>query len=472
MRLRKQANERSSTITFWDTLSCIQKRSILIAGSLSFLVLFDIYGSAVILVDLAPLFEVEIAVIQRIQSLFFLGLTLLVPVAGWAASRESVRRLTAAATAMFAVSGAIIALLPTLEIYLIGRFLQGTAAGLILPLALSIINGAFEPGKKGRAIGLWGSTALMAPLLAPPLAGWLSDWAGPLWHFGLVASGAAAISALCLLMLPATSPPPEEKNKSFDWKGYTLIGGALCCLLAATAPTLGEPSIGWILGCGTGALLLLGGYLRYAQSAPHPLIALELFRYRDFTVGLGATLGRSFLVVSSTLAIPVFLNKTLSLGTGTIGALLFAPALLLALLTPAIGMLIDRGRPLALAAVGFAVFGIASGGFMLLPHWPLLGLAGTLLLVRALGMAFILGPTVAGTLGALPASYNYAASSTFNLAQRIGGTLGAASVPLFLEWREAHGLIALFALGAGIAGAGAFGLCWRLAAGSPARSSP
>jgi MFS family permease len=118
-----------------------------------------------------------------VLSAYFVAYALLLIPGGELVDRFGARRLALVGLALFAVGAAAGALVDNLVGLLVARVVQGAGAGLVSPAALAGAVSGFPPGRRGRALGIWGASAGVSNLLGPLLGGvltvalgWRADW--------------------------------------------------------------------------------------------------------------------------------------------------------------------------------------------------------------------------------------------------------------------------------------------------------
>jgi MFS family permease len=122
------------------------------------------------------------------------------------------------------------ALSGSLEPLLVGRALQGTGAGLLLPNSLALLNGAYEGEARGRAIGTWAAAGAIAAAIAPPLGGWLVDHVG--WQ-SIFYINLPFVATAILVALARVAEVKEPEKARLD------LGGAALATLGLGAATYG-----------------------------------------------------------------------------------------------------------------------------------------------------------------------------------------------------------------------------------------
>src|ERR1700676_35563 len=83
---------------------------------------------------------------------YLLPLSALLLLGGAAGDRFGRRRLLIIGVALFAVASVGCALAPNLIVMLLGRFVQGVGAAMLMPNSLAILGQTFSGAAKGRAI--------------------------------------------------------------------------------------------------------------------------------------------------------------------------------------------------------------------------------------------------------------------------------------------------------------------------------
>ena len=118
-----------------------------------------------------------------VLSAYFVAYALLLIPGGELVDRFGARRVALVGLALFAVGAAAGALVDNLVGLLVARVVQGAGAGLVSPAALAGAVSGFPPGRRGRALGIWGASAGVSNLLGPLLGGvltvalgWRADW--------------------------------------------------------------------------------------------------------------------------------------------------------------------------------------------------------------------------------------------------------------------------------------------------------
>src|SRR5947209_7973853 len=245
--------------------------------------------------------------------------------AGALSDRVGARRAFSSGLAVFVLASAVCGLSLSLPMLVAARFLQGTAAAVLMPSSMALIRQAYPSGpQRARALAIWAMGGAVASSSAPILGGLLTQlsWRGI--FFVNVPVGLAA-----LIMLTRTSASPE-RPAPIDWIGQLTavlaMGGLYFQQVRGLSPLA------------TGALFLpmfLTGFIVTPFSAR---LAERFGAQRVITVGLLAmTLGLVVMGMVVSASTPVALVSALMVLVGLGGPLVMpmTTALLLEHVSPA-----------------------------------------------------------------------------------------------------------------------------------------
>jgi EmrB/QacA subfamily drug resistance transporter len=256
---------------------------------------------------------------------YLLGLTVFLPVSGWAADRFGAKTVFRAAIVVFTAGSVACGFAQSLEWLVAARGLQGVGGALMVPVGRIILLRSVEKRDLLDAIAWLTIPALIGPVIGPPIGGYITtayDWRWIFWMnlpFGLIAFG---LASWLMPNIKAAETPP------LDVKGFLLSGAGL------TLSVFGLTVVG--RGMFTGAqvaamiaagLALLAVYVVHARGTEAPILDLRLMRIPTFRHSvLGGNLFR--IAVG---AVPFIMPLMLQLGFGfsafASGMITFASAL-------------------------------------------------------------------------------------------------------------------------------------------------
>src|SRR3954471_6079241 len=165
------------------------------------------------------------------------------------------------------------------------RGLQGVAGGILTANAFAMIGDLFPPAERGKWQGVSGSVFGLASVVGPALGGWLTD--GPGWRWVFYVNLPVGILAVAVVVLGLPAIRPHER-RPIDWLGAATIVAATVPLLlafswAGTEYAWTSPQV---LGLLLLAFVMTGAFLWAELRAAEPILSLDLFRNRTFTVSV------------------------------------------------------------------------------------------------------------------------------------------------------------------------------------------
>src|SRR5687767_9247390 len=163
------------------------------------------------------------------------------------------------------------------------RGIQGLGAGALFPIALAVIGDLFAPSERGRYQGLFGAVFGLSVLVGPAVGGLTTDLIGWPWVFFLNLPIGAVVLTIVWRSLPAYHPDGERPR--IDYLGAALFTTALVPILVGLtnkqSAEWADPAVGGLIAVGAVIALL---FIWVESRADEPIVPLDLFRNRSFTV--------------------------------------------------------------------------------------------------------------------------------------------------------------------------------------------
>lgn len=260
--------------------------------------------------DIAKSFGVAPLAMNVGVSAYLLTLGVFIPISGWVAERFGARRVFAAALAIFTLASVLCGMAQGLGEFVWLRALQGAGGAMMVPVGRLVVLNNTPKEKLISVIATLTWPALVAPVLGPPIGGFITSYTSWRWIFYLNLPLGIVALAFALWLIPAQ---PPKARRPFDWPGFLLGGGALFCLTWA-AEQLSRPDASWAVA---GAFLAAGAALLvveiwHLRRAAFPLVDLGTLALPTFAVTIyGGSLFRMAIG-----AVPFLLPLMFQLGFG------------------------------------------------------------------------------------------------------------------------------------------------------------
>lgn len=283
--------------------------ALLVAGAF-FMEFIDGTVIATALPDMAKSFGVQAVDLNIGISAYLITLAVLIPASGWIADRFGARKVFTLALAIFTLASVLCGLSESLEGFVAMRILQGVGGALMVPVGRLAVLRTTPKHQLITAIATLTWPALVAPIIGPPLGGFITSYANWRWIFFInVPLGIVAI-ALALRFIPDIH---DDERRPFDIAGFIATSVAMVSLVYAMELLGTRQPQGWL----TAGLLALGTVtflfaLHHFRRATWPMIRLDAMSVPTFRVTMyGGSLFRA-----SISAVPFLLPLMFQVGFG------------------------------------------------------------------------------------------------------------------------------------------------------------
>jgi len=362
---------------------------------------------------------------QWVVEAYLLTLSSLLLIGGSLGDLFGRRRVFAIGLIGFGVFSLVCAIAPSSGVLIAARAAQGVAGALLVPSTLALIVDNFGEGERGAAIGSWTAWTGIVTVVGPLTGGVLVQLASWRWIFAvnLVPVG---VTLLLLRRLP-----PDHRTP-----GHVDVVGAILCALGLAGPVFAlieQPDHGWsspvVAVPLIAGVLLLVAFILWERRSPQPMLPLNLFRSRNFTVGNLSTFTLYAGLGVATFFIILFIQQVGGYTPVEAGLALLPITVMMVTLSRRFGGLADRIGPHRFMAGGPI---IAGAGLLLLVRVSAQASYATELLpgilVFGLGLSMTVAPLTATVLGAVEPGHAGLASGVNNAVARVANLIAIAAI--------------------------------------------
>ena len=376
---------------------------------------------------------------------YFITLSALLILGGALNDYYGRKRVFAVGLAGFGVTSLLCGIAPNAEVLILSRILQGATGALVVPGSLSIITASFEGEEQGRAFGLWAGASAATTILGPLVGGIMVNTIS--WRAAFLINVPLLLVAYYATVRHVPESRDEDASRHFDWLGSAVVALAVAGLAFGTIrgqqQDWKEPVAFVSLGIGAAAVITFPILMK--RSA-HPLVPLQLFASRNFTVtNISTFVIYGALYVTITFQ-GIFLIATLGYNEPAAGAAGVPGTLLLALFSTRFGKLAARYGPRLFMAVGPAIMGLGILYLARIPSdsepWVLgTGSAARILppggyltdllpglIIFGIGLMIMVAPLTTCLMTSVPRENAGVASAINNAISRVGSPLVVAVI--------------------------------------------
>ncbi|MFC9229992.1 MFS transporter [Streptomyces decoyicus] len=370
--------------------------------------------------------ELEPSSVQQLWILDVYGFVLagLLITMGALGDRIGRRKLLLSGALLFGLASGAAAYAQSAEMLIAARALLGIGGATLMPSTLALIRNLFHDAKqRGKAVAIWSTAVTGGIAIGPVLSGALLE------HFWWGSVFLVNAPAMVLLLVCGPLLLPEFKNPA---AGRFDLPGSLLSLLAMLPVVYGVKEIArdglaaWPVLAVVGGLLAAAAFVYRQRTARHPMLDLELFRHRGFSVSVLMNLLAMFAIVGCAVFFTQYLQSVRGMSPMEAALWNLLPTLAVGGMAPAATALAQRMDRAYVIAMGCV---IAAGGFVWL-SWLEPGsalwfvLVGSAVYASGLVMVMSLGNELA--IGLAPPERAGSASAVLESGTELGGALGMA----------------------------------------------
>ena len=412
-------------------------RAILVLSSVVVLgAIMSILDTTIVNVALDTLgrdFHAPLSTIQWVTTGYLLALSIVIPLTGWAIHRFGAKPIWMTSVTLFLGGSILCGIAWSVDVLIAFRVLQGLGGGMIMPVGQAILARAAGPQRMGRVMSIVGVPMLLGPVLGPVIGGLLVEYTTWRWIFFVN----VPIGALALLAAWRLLPRQEaDRDERLDVRGLAVLSPGLALLVYGLSEAGSSGGFGGtrtVVGLTVGVALIAAFVLHARRRGEAALLDVGLFRRRAFT-GAAAT---SFLFGVAIFGVMILLPLYYQVvrGEGALGAgLLMAPqGVGAAMAMPLAGRLTDRLGAGRVVPVGLTIALAGTAAYTQVGTHTSYALLAGALWVRGLGLGSTMMPAMAAAYASLEHREIPRATTSINIIQRVGGSVGTALLAVVLQ---------------------------------------
>ncbi|ATW78402.1 DHA2 family efflux MFS transporter permease subunit [Staphylococcus aureus] len=369
-------------------------------------------------------FNISASTGQWLMTGFMLVNGILIPITAYLFNKYSYRKLFLVALVLFTIGSLICAISMNFPIMMVGRVLQAIGAGVLMPLGSIVIITIYPPEKRGAAMGTMGIAMILAPAIGPTLSGYIVQN----YHWNVMFYGMFIIGIIAILIgfvwfklyQYTTNPKADIPGIIFSTIGF---GALLYGFSEAGNKGWGSVEIETMFAIGIIFIIL---FVIRELRMKSPMLNLEVLQFPTFTLTTIINMVVMLSLYGGMILLPIYLQNLRGFSALDSGLLLLPGSLIMGLLGPFAGKLLDTIGLKPLAIFGIAVMTYATWELTKLnmdtPYMTIMGIY----VLRSFGMAFIMMPMVTAAINALPGRLASHGNAFLNTMRQLAGSIGTA----------------------------------------------
>lgn len=311
------------------------------------------------------------------------------------------------------------------------RALQGLGAGMLIPIAITIIGDLYPGAERAKMQGLFGGILALSSVIGPKLGGWLTHNLSWRWIFYINLPIGVIGFALIWLFLKES----RGERRPIDYAGAVTATAGFSLLMLAL--TQGGRQFAWgswqSISMLAGSAALLGLFVLIERRAAEPVLDLRLFRNRTFAVMSALAVLLGIGMFGSVVFVPWFIQGVVGADPNRAGNVM-APMMFAIIFASIAGSkTVTRLTYRVQITAGLLLVG---SGFFLMSRWSpeTTMLQATLATVTAgLGLGLVMPLLTLGVQNAFDASSRGQVTGAITFFRSLGGMLGTTLFGLLFQ---------------------------------------
>jgi MFS transporter, DHA2 family, multidrug resistance protein len=371
---------------------------------------------------------------------------IVLPMSAWFSTMLGRKRYYMMSVALFTVGSLLSGLAPSLGTLILFRVLQGAGGGGLQPSEQAILADTFPPEGLGMAFSIYGMAVVVAPAIGPTLGGWITDNYDWRWIFFI--NIPIGVFSLLLTSRMIQDPPHlvrESKRTRRQGIRMDFVGMALLALTFGPLEVVldkGEEE-NWFqshlilaFAAIAAAAFVIGVTWELYQE--HPIVDLRLFKKRSFATSALLMFVLGSMLYGTTTLLPEYAQELMGYTAELAGKMLSPGALLMMVMMPLTGFLMQRVDTRWLIAFGLLMLSASlyhMSGVDLQISWRN---AMMLRVYQSIALSFLFVPINTVSYADMKPEERNQVSALINLMRNMGGDVGISLTGAMVTSREQY----------------------------------
>lgn len=368
--------------------------------------------------------NIDASIAQWLQSVFMLVNGIMIPITAFLIGKFTTRGLFLSAMGLFALGTLVCSVAPNFSLLIVGRILQASGAGIMMPLMQTILFMMFPIEKRGSAMGMFGLVIAFAPAIGPTMSGWLIEqfpWRSLFYVvLPIVLLDIAVAYVILKNVTKQTNPKVDVLSIILSTFGF---GGLLYGF--STAGSHGWTSSHVIISFIIGVLALIWFILRQLH-LEEPILEFRVFKNTIFTLTTALGMIAFMSLIGAAVVLPLLMQEMLGFSAFESGLMLLPGAIVQGIMNPITGKLFDKFGARWLAIIGLSIVVVTTFMFTNLDDQTTFAYLATVNAVRMFGIAMVMMPVTTAGLNQLSSELIPHGTAMNNTMRQVSGAVGTA----------------------------------------------
>ena len=349
------------------------------------------------------------------------------PVTGYFEARFGRKPYFAFTVTGFVITSMLCGAATSLDEMVFFRIMQGIFGAALIPLSQAVLLDSYPKEEHGKAMAIWGMGIMVGPILGPTLGGYLTEYYNWRWVFYIN----LPVGILSLLgILAFVTENEQRRDRPFDMFGFVVLSIAIGSLQLMLDRGTSQDwfSSTEIITEATLFILCLYLFVVHMFTATHAYLEPELFKDRNFVVGLVFIFVVGIILLATMALLPPFLQNLMGFPVLDVGYVLAPRGIGTMFSMMFVGKVIGNVDPRRLIFAGllcivFSLWEMAQFNTDI-SMWAIIHTG----ILQGIGLGLIFVPLSTITFATLAPHLRTEAASLFSLLRNLGSSIGISVV--------------------------------------------
>ena len=369
-------------------------------------------------------FSVDANTAQWLTSIYMLVLGIMIPSTAYLISNFSTKKLYICAMSLFSIGCVISIFTKNFPLLVLSRVFQAMASGIIMQLVQVAMLNLYPKEERGAAMGMYGFVIGVAPAIGPTLAGYVIDNFG--WRIMFYILAFIAILDIIFAYFTLRNITEIKKSKlefislilSTLGFGGLLVGSSNVGSYGISDPITYVPIIIGII-----SLIL---FVIRQNMVEIPLLNLKVFKSRQFVISIILLMIAYASFTSASMILSLYIQSARKMSAMIPGLMMLPGSILMSILSPVSGRILDKYGARILALSGFLCLGVGTFAFSNLSETTSILALTIMYSFRMIGITFLLMPITTWGLNSLNESELSDGSAINSTLRQVSGAIGSS----------------------------------------------
>lgn len=363
---------------------------------------------------------------QWVTTIFMLVNGIMIPITAFLMETFTTRRLFLVSMLIFIVGTIVGSLAFSFPLLMVGRVIQAAAAGIMMPLMMTIFMLIFAVERRGFAMGMSGLVIAFAPAIGPSLAGLLVEYMH--WRFLFLIILPLAIIDFVFAyfymrdIIHRTFPKVDYLSIVLSVFGF---GGLLFGFSSVGNYGWGHATVyvSLIIGAITLTLFILRQF-RLVQ----PILEFRVFQNKTYTLTTIIGMVAFMMLIAAETILPIYMQLMAGFTALESGLMILPGAIIMGILSPIVGQIFDKIGARWLLITGLSIVTVTTFFFTNLSTETTLTYLTVVFAIRMIGIAMVTMPSTTAGLNSLPTSLIPHGTAMTNTMRQLAASIGTATL--------------------------------------------